>query len=311
MVKIFITGGTGYIGFEVALALRRAGHSVYALARNANSPYAKRLAEAEVVVIEGDIQSPEKFSHHVKEASVLIHAAADYTAFDKIDSQAIDLFYEGVKQSSPNLGKKLVIYTSGILVYPASNISFSTEDTPLDESIGFLAGRRGVEQRVLKSQDAHGVVIRPGYVYGKRDVRVFYQFFDQASKGEEVYTTTNPGVGWSHIHVDDLAEAYVRVVDAPRAAVSGHVFNATDDSRTTNEEVAREFAKLASTAGSDKPIVVGSKPEKGWPIANRSVYASSRKLTRLTGWYPKHVGLLAEAELYHTHWKSLQTQSSN
>eukprot|EP01102_Stenamoeba_stenopodia_P012713 TRINITY_DN4040_c0_g1_i1.p1 TRINITY_DN4040_c0_g1~~TRINITY_DN4040_c0_g1_i1.p1 ORF type:complete len:324 (-),score=79.22 TRINITY_DN4040_c0_g1_i1:143-1054(-) len=302
MVKIFITGGTGYIGFEVALALRRAGHVVYALARSAKSPYAKTLAENEVRVIEGDIQNTASFLDVAKDASVLIHAAADYTAFDKIDSLAIDAFFEAVNQQSKI--RKLIIYTGGILVYPDSR-SVSTEETPTDDSIAFLSGRRSLEQRVLTASNADGVVIRPAYVYGKRNVGVFYNYFEQATKKEEVFITTNPSVGWSHIHVDDLAEAYVRIVDAPRANVSGQIFNVTDDSRTTNEEIAREFAGLAGYKG---PIA--SKPEKGWPVANRSVYASSRKLTRITGWYPKHIGILSEAEVYYNHWKSFATTTS-
>ena len=33
-MKVFVTGATGYIGFNVATAFRRAGHEVWGLARS-------------------------------------------------------------------------------------------------------------------------------------------------------------------------------------------------------------------------------------------------------------------------------------
>lgn len=304
MVKVFITGGTGYIGSEVALALRRAGHDVYALVRSASSPVAKALAENEVRIVEGDLKKYESFSEVAAQASVLIHAAADYSDFNGVDNLATDAFLKISEESQlRSAERKLLIYTSGILVYPESS-AVSDEDTPLD-STPVLAGRRANEQRFLHATHGDGVVLRPGYVYGKRNVNVFYQYFEQAAKGE-VYTTTKRTAGWSHIHIDDLAAAYVSVVEAPRGVVKSQVFNLTDDSRTTNEQIARVFSGLAGYTGA-----ITEKTELGWPLANKTVYATSKKLTRYTGWTPKHLGLVDEAELYYAHWKAVTANKTN
>ena len=37
-MKVFITGATGYIGFSVASAYRRAGHEVWGLVRSGKKP---------------------------------------------------------------------------------------------------------------------------------------------------------------------------------------------------------------------------------------------------------------------------------
>eukprot|EP01097_Dermamoeba_algensis_P011963 TRINITY_DN946_c0_g1_i3.p1 TRINITY_DN946_c0_g1~~TRINITY_DN946_c0_g1_i3.p1 ORF type:complete len:311 (-),score=51.63 TRINITY_DN946_c0_g1_i3:309-1241(-) len=300
MVQVFITGATGYIGYEVALALRRAGHSVFALVRHANSPLAINLAHSEVAVIIGDILKPETFSDIAVSSDVLIHAAADYSQFDKVDNAASEAFLDAVKKSNEKGGKrKLLIYTSGILVYPGSK-DVLTEETAADASISYLNGRIGVEQRFLTATDADGVVLRPSFVFGKRNPSFFYDYFTQATKGE-VYTTTDLSVGWSHIHVDDLATAYLAVVETSRDKVKGQIFNVSDDSRFSNEEIAQRFSALAGYTGT-----IAAHPEKGWPLANKSVFVSSKKLSTVTGWTVKHKHLLEEAELYYRHWKVIE-----
>ncbi|MGH8414637.1 MAG: NAD-dependent epimerase/dehydratase family protein, partial [Gammaproteobacteria bacterium] len=44
-MKIFVTGASGYVGFAVACALRRAGHEVYGLVRREESRMLLQRAE--------------------------------------------------------------------------------------------------------------------------------------------------------------------------------------------------------------------------------------------------------------------------
>jgi hypothetical protein len=53
-----------------------------------------------------------------------VHTAADYSNYSSVDHAALQAFFESGKKS-----KKLLIYTSGILVYPNSN-RVSDETTP-------------------------------------------------------------------------------------------------------------------------------------------------------------------------------------
>jgi len=302
MVKVFIAGATGYIGLEVALALRREGHDVYALVRSSSSAAAKVLAENEIRIVEGDLKKPETFIAVASNASVLIHAAADYSDFVGIDNLATDAFLKVAESSQSNSDRKLLIYTSGVLVYPDS-LQIADEDTQLDTN-PFLAGRRANEQRFLNATKGDGVVIRPSFVYGKKNVDVFYKYFEQAGKGE-VFTTSKLTDGWTHIHIDDVAAAYVKIIESSRAVVRGQIFNVGDDSRTTNEQVAKVFSGIAGYTGA-----ITGKPEQGWPVANKNVYVTSRKLTRLTGWYPKHIALLDEVDIYYNHWKVLAAKKA-
>ncbi|MER3424621.1 MAG: hypothetical protein C4293_16785, partial [Nitrospiraceae bacterium] len=56
-MKVFLTGGTGYIGRAVAAALKRAGHEVTSLARSEEA--ARKLAAQGIRAYKGDLLDVE------------------------------------------------------------------------------------------------------------------------------------------------------------------------------------------------------------------------------------------------------------
>lgn len=74
-MKLFITGASGYIGFNAAKAMRRAGYSVYGLVRNKQKTNV--LASAEIYPGLGDMADPSSCREVVESCSILIHRASD------------------------------------------------------------------------------------------------------------------------------------------------------------------------------------------------------------------------------------------
>src|SRR5205809_7338036 len=112
-MKVFITGATGYIGFAVSAALRRHGHRVWGLARNAAK--AARLARHEIAPVIGNLADPKSYADVAAQCSVLIHPAFDYVAEGVArDKRAIETLLEaGGRGAQP----KTVIFPSGAWVY--------------------------------------------------------------------------------------------------------------------------------------------------------------------------------------------------
>src|SRR2546426_9684502 len=77
-MRVFLTGATGYVGFAVATALRRAGHDVYGLTRAAAK--VPQLARQEIRPVIGDIGDPKSYADTAEECSVLVHAAFESSA---------------------------------------------------------------------------------------------------------------------------------------------------------------------------------------------------------------------------------------
>lgn len=75
MSTVLITGGTGFIGSQVALRLARSGWTVRLLVRSpARLPAALRNL-ARVAWIEGDVTDPASMSRAVSGASAAVHCA--------------------------------------------------------------------------------------------------------------------------------------------------------------------------------------------------------------------------------------------
>ena len=89
-MRVFMTGGTGYIGSAVAAALRRGGHDVTALARPSADP--RPLLDLGVAIVAGDLASlpslvetiaaraPESRSRCAWSSTVLVVEAGTGTA---------------------------------------------------------------------------------------------------------------------------------------------------------------------------------------------------------------------------------------
>src|SRR5437016_12357656 len=92
-MQVLVTGATGYIGFAVAAALRRAGHRVLGLARS--EAKARRLTQHEIDPVMGDLTDPNTYLEVASDCAVMVRTAFDYAAVGVAkDKSAIDTLPE-------------------------------------------------------------------------------------------------------------------------------------------------------------------------------------------------------------------------
>jgi len=281
----------------VAIALRRSGYQVYGLVRSVEK--GRELALNEVHVVVGDATTPETYQEVARKCSVLIHTAASYTDFDNVDTTTLNTLLH----TSSSASKKVLIWTSGVLVYPGSDRVLTEEDPTLSGvSDPVMTPRIRNEGTVLHSSEVYGVVVRPSFVFGGKRGN-FYDYFRQAQAGK-VVVSGRPDIIWSEVHIDDLVDGYVRIVQAAPSVVGGQILNFADSSRNTNYAIAKAFARTAGYTGeieSGAPNVYPI-PEK---IIMKTVIVSNEKPRRLLGWIPRHPLLLDDVEVYYNLWKVL------
>lgn len=296
-MQAFVTGATGYIGFNVAKALRRAGYEVYGLTRSKQK--AAMLARNEILPVIGDMQQPDSYRDELDACALLVHAAVDYEN-DTVDldkKTVTNLIASGKRGARP----KTFIYTSGCWVIGDTGNTMADETTPLNP-IDQVKWRPDVERMVLDAEAINGLVVRPGCVYGERG-GLTAMWFDAAER-EDLSVVGDGSNYWTMVHVDDLADAYVRLADS---GLSGEVFNISDRSRWTVKEMAEAVADIT---GFDREIRYETLKKAANSMGGMAEalalnqYVDGRKAAVRLGWHPRHGGFVDNVETYYTSWKA-------
>src|SRR5690242_13170936 len=126
-MKVFVTGGTGYIGGAVSLRLKKAGHDVQALVRNKEK--ASALQAAGVKLVQGDLGNPAGYAAAAYGAQAIVHCASD------TGPQAVELDRKSIQNAREMLHGRVgatFIYTSGIWVLGETGEAAVEESWPLN-----------------------------------------------------------------------------------------------------------------------------------------------------------------------------------
>lgn len=299
-MKLFITGATGYIGFNVATAFRRAGYTVWGLTRSREK--APLLAQHEIHPIIGSLQEPNTFTGIAAESDVIIHTAIDHQA----DSAALDMttVKELLNATRQSANRRTFIYTSGAWVYGDTHGQPVTEQSPLSPAEA-VAWRPEVEQLVMNAGWINGVVIRPGVVYGKGG-GLTGMWFDGASNRNVLQVVGDGYNHWAMVHVDDLAQGYIQAV---QSNVGGQIFNLVDPTRARVMGMVGAVAQAAGHTRQLEFIPVDEAVQDMGALAEALALdqvVDAAKAQRVLGWHPQHQGFMAEVDTYFRAWQANQ-----
>src|SRR5512138_664416 len=114
-MKVFVTGGTGYVGSAVVQALVRAGHEVTAASRSGHGDGV--LAALGAKPVRGALGSVASLVDRIAEQDAAIHMAVDYGLGPPADAEAIGALLDGARQAARPFS---VVYTSGVWVLGAT-----------------------------------------------------------------------------------------------------------------------------------------------------------------------------------------------
>ncbi len=227
-MRIFLTGGTGYIGAAVLDALVRAGHQVTALVRD--NEKAARVAARGATPVLGNLNHVDSYRSVVETQHGYVHTAFDSNvgkgpATDRIALEAmIDAARRPVGADELASGPRFIIYTSGLWVLGRAE-GPAGEDAPLNP-IPLVAWRPEMEAFVLGagSDQLRTIVVRPGVVYGS-GAGLVGALFKSASNGL-VRVIGDGNNHWPLVYDRDLADLFARLVGHPHAR---GVYHANDE----------------------------------------------------------------------------------
>jgi len=239
-MHVFLTGATGYIGSAVLEALLRGGHQVTAMVRDPEK--GERLAERGATAVLSELGIVRTYQERAAACDVVIHTAAE-TSPRRIekDRLAIDTLIGTLKRGASR-SPRAFIYTSGVWV-------LGNTSRPADEqaslSPAVTSAWRVPHEEVVLASSGDGVrtvVVRPGIVYGGT-TGIVSDLIKDGLNG--LIRVIGPGTNrWSCVYDRDLADLYVRLVEAPDASGLFHA----------NDEADERVADIAEAIAAQVPI---------------------------------------------------------
>jgi nucleoside-diphosphate-sugar epimerase len=291
-MRIFLTGGSGYIGSAVLDAFARAGHHVDALVRNSEKAAKVQARGAHPIL--GDLSKPASYADAAAAADGVVHTAFEHSpGGPEIDSTVLD-----VVLASTNRRKRFLVYTSGVWVL--GNCASPADETAALNPPAVVAWRPMHEQRVLDAKGLRTIVVRPGIVYGSSRGIVGELFKDAANSLVRVIGSGDNH--WPLVHDRDLADLYLRA--ATQADAEG-LFHANDEGDERVNDLVAAIASHAKTRPSIRHMPLAEARKKIGPSADALVLDQLVRSprARALGWSPSLHSVAGNAARLFEEWR--------
>ena len=204
MKWVFVTGGSGFVGRNLIMALVERGAEVHALARSDAAAEAVQLAGAHPV--RGDLDAVEVMAEAMRDCDVVFHAAAkvdlwgDAEKFHHVNVEGTRNVIEAAKWAGV---PKLVHVSTEALLAGGKPLVDADETWPYPEKpVGPYAVTKGLaERQVIEANgpELQTVAVRPPLIWGAGDTSVLPKIAAAVKQGRWMWfdgghyphTTTN------------------------------------------------------------------------------------------------------------------------
>jgi nucleoside-diphosphate-sugar epimerase len=287
--RVMVTGGAGYVGSSLVPKLLDTGHavSVLDLYLYGDDLFESYRDHPRLREVKGDLRDPASVARALEGCDAVIHLAciSNDPSFD-LDpdlgkSINFDCFRPLVK-ASKDAGVRRFIYASSSSVYGIKSDPDVTEDLPLQPLTDYSKYKAMCED-VLNEERARGfatVIIRPATVCGyaprlRLDLTVNILTNLAITNGK--ITVFGGEQLRPNLHVEDMTDLYLRLLEADAASVDGKVWNAGYH----NLKVCEIADMVRERIGDQVEIVVTPTDD------HRSYHVSSERLLREFGFSAK------------------------
>ena len=260
-MKVFLTGGTGYLGRRLAEGLRREGHELVCLSRSLER--ARGLEDMGAQVVRGDVTCFDEAAVDLSEFDAVVHSAAmvktkakDPRDFDRVNVDGA----AAVARAAMEAGVPKFLYTSSFMALGASG----DDGTPLDESAPrdpqhvhndyertkYLGLR---EIRRLRDEGLPAVILCPCVIFGPGAVtsgNLVGGMIADLLRGRLPGILGDGKQIWTYSYIGDVVEGHLLALERAEAG-SEYILGGESLSM---EEFVRQAAELAGVRAPERHI---------------------------------------------------------
>jgi len=310
-VRVFVTGGTGFIGGEVVRQLRERGDDVVCLVRSPGK--GAKATELGCELVEGDLANLDAMRRGMDGCDAVIHAAAMYAV--GIPARERPAMWEAnvagteqVMNAALEAQVPRVVYVSTVGVFgntdrrvvdesyehPGREFTSYYEETKLEA--------HRIVKRMIAEQGLPAIIVQPGGVYGPDDTSQVADLLEQFFAGR-LPLLPFPELGICMTHVADIAGGILLALDRGKLGeayvLSGPVTTMRDAIETVAALSGRKAPKRAmpvpvlkalAPAGPLVGKLMGQPPNLRELISSAdgvTFWASHEKASRELGYSPR------------------------
>lgn len=291
--KVLVTGGAGYKGCVLVPMLLKDGYEVVVYDAMLFGDEGLPKGNKKLRIVKADIRDIGTFKKELKGVDAVIHMACmsndpSYELDPQLSKSINFDCFEPMVAESKKAGVKRFIYVSSSSVYGVSDAPEVTEEHPLMPLTEYNKFK-GLCEPILekyKSDDFVVVIMRPATVCGysprtRFDLTVNILTNHAVNKGK--ITVFGGAQKRPNIHVEDVCELYVKMLEYPAEKINGQKFNAGYENHTVME-LAKFVKKAVEEEFPEKaPIAIEATPSNDM----RSYHVSSKKIAEVLGYKPK------------------------
>ncbi len=244
-MKIFITGGTGFLGQRVIERLQKEGFQLIGLARSENSVNVLKTLHVEPIL--GSLENIDAWKHKLENIDVLIHCAAPvefWGSWQKFENGIVTATKKLYNTAKENTVKRFIFISSESVLQDTKNLIAidETEAYPKEPNSYYGKAKMLAEQFILAQDDVMtSIILRPTFIWGK-GMTALDTIIDKINSNDFMWINHGNSL-LEMVHVDNVAES---IYLACTKGENNAIYFVTDN----NPQTVKEFlTKLIATKG--------------------------------------------------------------
>lgn len=295
--KIFITGGLGFIGFNIIEFLIKKNYLGEIIIYDNNSISNNRALKSlstlsNVSIVIGELLDYKKTKSSMQGSDIVIHLAANSDISKGVFNPSID--FDNTIVATKNVLTSMleneitqIVFPSGSGVYgDVNNINIPEEYGPLIPVSHYGASKLSAEALIssfVYMHDFTALIFRFANVIGPSQTHgVAYDFIRKIIKNSDELNVLGNGTQLkSYIHVDDIISGIIIALE--KSFEKLQIYNLSTDDAITVKDIAK---LVISKMGNNTKIIYGNT-NYGWRGDVPKISLSSEKIKKL-GWNPNY-----------------------
>ena len=288
--NVLVTGGGGYVGSVLIPKLLDHGYGVRVLDLfiYGEQVFDEVKESPNLELYKGDIRDQSLLRKVLPGCDAVIHLAciSNDPSFELDPELGKSINFDAfapLVDISKESGVKRFIYASSSSVYGIKEEKNVTEDLPLLPLTDYSKYKALCEEVLLEKREPGFVtlILRPSTVCGysprlRLDLTV--NILTNLAVNNRKITVFGGEQMRPNIHIEDMAQAYIKSLEWPDEAIDGKIFNVGFDNFTVSDIAC----KVRKVVGEDIEIVTTPTDD------NRSYHVSSEKIRKELGFVAEH-----------------------